>query len=138
MPGKHPSGIFAGPFWEVLPSGVEGSIALTMGEPPGTGGIVKIPVRATWGTGPIQLRIWARDYAGLVSIPYMSEPGAVRIFPASATAVQSTASAPLGGTENDAGLRRASPTGIQTPRFNKPFELRGASRYGLRIWWHEE
>ena len=72
--------------WEVLPSGYRDSI-LVAGATAGDG---NIPVRADWGYGPIQLRLYARDAAGLMSNVYTSEPGAVRILPSLAFPTRST------------------------------------------------
>lgn len=79
--------------WEVLPSGAQGIIALTPGVPPSGRDVVKIPVRDSWGTGPVQLRLWARDFAGLESTSYTSAPGAVQIVAPAATSGSSAAPA---------------------------------------------
>ena len=66
--------------WEVLPAGVKDSLVF----PPGSTGVsstLRIPVRSTWGTGPIQLRFHARDASGLVSPPLTTAAGATRVYP---------------------------------------------------------
>ena len=80
--------------WEALPSGVIDSVVFL----PGMSDWVKIPVRASWGTGPIQMRLYARDAAGLTSNVYTSAPNAVRVSP---TIVRPTRTATVAGEIRD-------------------------------------
>ena len=90
----HDNHAIAALIWETLPSGVRDSVVFA----PGMSDWVKIPVRASWGTGPIQLRLYARDAAGLTSNSYTSAANAVRVSP---TIVRPTRSTTVAGEIRD-------------------------------------
>jgi hypothetical protein len=63
--------------WEILPFGFRDSVIVSG---PSAGPWLKIPIREEW-TGPIQLRLYARDAAGLTSDAVTSAPGAITVSP---------------------------------------------------------
>jgi hypothetical protein len=63
--------------WEILPFGFRDSLIVSG---PFAGPWMKIPIRPEW-TGPIQLRLYARDAAGLTSEAVTSAPGALNVAP---------------------------------------------------------
>ena len=66
--------------WESLPSGERDSLMFAPGTTQ-TMGIHRIPIPATWGTGPIQLRLHVRDVNGLTSAAFTSDPNLLTVFP---------------------------------------------------------
>lgn len=63
--------------WEARPFGVRDSILSPAG---GSDVKIRIPVRPGW-SGPIELRYFARDVAGLASDTIVSAPGSMTIYP---------------------------------------------------------
>jgi len=63
--------------WEVWPAGFRDSVVVTGWD---VAPWLKIPVRPEW-TGPIQLRLYARDAAGLTGEAFESPPNAMRVYP---------------------------------------------------------
>ena len=64
--------------WDVLPTGVRDSVVDMSSW---TSYHMRIPIREDWGLGPIQLRLYARDSAGLTSNIHTSEPNAIQLYP---------------------------------------------------------
>jgi hypothetical protein len=63
--------------WEILPVGFRDSLVVSG---PYASPWMKIPIRPEW-TGQIQLRLYARDAAGLTSEAVTSAPGALNVSP---------------------------------------------------------
>jgi hypothetical protein len=85
IPNAHDNHLLSALLWEVLPAGIRDSAVGFV-----AGSNLKIPIRESWGTGPIQLRLVARDVAGLLSDVYLSAPGAVQVHPVIARPVRTT------------------------------------------------
>jgi hypothetical protein len=68
--------------WEVLPSGPRDSIPVVPAVPVVPVGTdrIRIPIDGSWGSGPVRLRLYARDRAGFMSNVYTS-PHEIRIHP---------------------------------------------------------
>lgn len=66
-----------GVYWEVLPVGLRDSI---LSSDSGFSRFVSIPAQVGW-SGPIQLRIYAKDASGNVSDTLASRPGAIQVGP---------------------------------------------------------
>ncbi len=85
--------------WEVWPAGFRDSVITT-----GTsaGPFIKVPVRSEW-VGPIQLRFYVRDAAGLTSDTLKSTPDSLRVSPTiQRPTVETTLSSQLMNLEIDA------------------------------------
>lgn len=78
--------------WEVLPYAVKDSAVATNAKQLGT--LVKVPIKAGWD-GPIQLRIEARDEAGLYSPAVVTPKDSIRVH---ATAAGTSRSASVPGS----------------------------------------
>ncbi len=83
--------------WEVRPSGFRDSLAVS-GQ--SASPWLKVPIRPDW-TGPIQLRLYARDAAGLTSDTVASPLDSIRVFP---TITRPTVSATVDGEIRDLAI----------------------------------
>jgi hypothetical protein len=63
--------------WEVWPAGFRDSLVVTGAN---AAPWLKIPIRSEW-TGPIELRLYARDVVGLTSEVFHSPPDSLRVHP---------------------------------------------------------
>lgn len=78
IPNAFDTHALAAIVWEVLPYGAKDSVIVYSNSVPS---MIHVKLAPTW-SGPIQLRLWARDGVGLMSPVYTSLPDSVRVIPA--------------------------------------------------------
>lgn len=81
-------------FWEVAPAGFRDSLRVTGRS---ASPWLKVPIHPDW-TGPIQLRLYARDSVGLTSDTLVSPPDSLRVYP---TITRPTVAASVDGEIRD-------------------------------------